>query len=153
MLVVALLDGLWGSLLALLLNTTTPDVVPLPTTGIGRRVGRNRRVSSDPDRRGAFLPRLQRHGVAARPGRTLGADPRRRSFFAVVHVVNIVVEPNAQGAFDGHEAGCPRAARHRARRSCAGLAVPAPWTRGFNRRTRGVQPASASFRLSSSQAR
>lgn len=100
MLGVALLVGLWGSLIALLLNTTTPDVVPAPTNGLDAvltAVGA-----------GLLIPigeELFFRGYSMTAWlRDLGARSaliRSTLFFALVHIVNIVVEPSAQGALDG----------------------------------------------------
>jgi membrane protease YdiL (CAAX protease family) len=100
MLVVAVLDSLWGGLLALLLNTSTPEVVPPPTGGVDAVlvfVGA-----------GVLIPigeELFFRGYALTAWlRDLGprsALIRSTVFFAVIHVANILVEPTATGAFDG----------------------------------------------------
>jgi membrane protease YdiL (CAAX protease family) len=100
MLVVALLDGLWGSLIALLLNTTTPDVVPAPRTGTDIVMVAIGACLLIPLGEELFF---RGYSVTAWL-RDLGersALIRSTAFFALVHIVNIVAEPTTQGAIDG----------------------------------------------------
>lgn len=100
MLVVAFLDGLWGSLIALLLNTTTPDVVPVPRTGSEIVLVAIGACLLIPLGEELFF---RGYSVTAWL-RDLGersALIRSTAFFALVHIVNIVAEPTTQGAIDG----------------------------------------------------
>ena len=100
MLGVAILDSLWGGLIALLLNTSTPDVVPAPTTGLDAVLVAVGACLLIPIGEELFF-----RGYALTAWlRDLGprsALIRSTAFFAVVHVANILVEPTATGALDG----------------------------------------------------
>lgn len=100
MVVVAFFVALWAALLATLLNTPTPDVVPPPTTGVDAILVVVGACVLIPIGEELFF-----RGYALTAWlRDLGprsALIRSTVFFAVVHVANIVVEPNAQAAFDG----------------------------------------------------
>jgi membrane protease YdiL (CAAX protease family) len=100
MIVVAFLAGLWGTLLAGLLNTTPPEVVPPPTTGIDAVfvvIGACVLIPIGEE----LLFRGYSLTAWLRDLGPRSALIRSTIFFAVVHVANIVVEPNAQAAFDG----------------------------------------------------
>lgn len=100
MVVVALLDGLWGSLLAVLLNTSTPEVVPPPTNGLDAVMVVIGACVLIPIGEELFF---RGYSLTAWL-RDLGprsALLRATVFFALVHVANIVVEPSARGALEG----------------------------------------------------
>jgi membrane protease YdiL (CAAX protease family) len=100
MVVVALLDAVWGSVLGALLNTTTPDVLPPPTgvfNALTVLIGACLLIPVGEELffRGYSLTAwLRDRGPRS-------ALIRSTVFFALVHVANIVVEPSMNGAVEG----------------------------------------------------
>jgi len=100
MVAVAFADSLWGALLATLLNTSTPDVVPVPTTGVEAFLVAVGACLLIPIGEELFF---RGYTVTAwlRDLGTRSALIRSTIFFALVHVANILVEPSPEGAFGG----------------------------------------------------
>jgi membrane protease YdiL (CAAX protease family) len=100
MLGVAFLDALWGGLLALLLNSSTPDVVPTPNTAADLLMVALGACLLVPIGEELFF---RGYSLTAWL-RDLGersALIRSTIFFALVHVINILVDQSGQGALDG----------------------------------------------------
>jgi len=100
MLAVAVLAGLWGALIALLLGTTAPEVVPIPTTGLDIVFVVLGACILIPIGEELFF----RGYTVTAWLRDLGersALIRSTIFFAAIHILNITVDPNAGSAIDG----------------------------------------------------
>ncbi len=98
--VVAIADGLWGSLLSVLLGTTPPDVVPPPTSGTDAILVAIGACLLIPIGEELFF---RGYSLTAW-WRDLGersALIRSTAFFAVVHILNIATVQSQQGAVDG----------------------------------------------------
>jgi uncharacterized protein len=97
---VAILDGLWGTLVATLLNSSTPDVVPAPTNTADLLMVALGACLLVPIGEELFF---RGYSVTAWL-KDLGersALIRSTVFFALVHVINIFVDQSQQGAIDG----------------------------------------------------
>jgi membrane protease YdiL (CAAX protease family) len=97
MLVVAFADALWGSLIAALLNTTTPDVVPVPSGGTDIVFVALGACLIVPIGEELFF---RGYSVTAwmRDLGTRSALIRSTLFFALVHIINVSVDINGQDA-------------------------------------------------------
>lgn len=100
MLVVGLLAALWAGVISLLLDTSAPEVVPIPTGGID--------IVSVVIGACLLIPIGEEvffRGYALNAWwRDLGevsALVRSTLFFALVHIANVVVEPTQAGAVEG----------------------------------------------------
>lgn len=96
----AFVDALWGGVIAQLLGTSAPEVVPLPKTGLDVLLVAVGACVLIPIGEEIFF---RGYSVTAwqRDLGTRSALIRSTIFFAVVHVANIVVEPSSAGAVNG----------------------------------------------------
>lgn len=100
MFLVAILVALWGSLIALLLQTTTPDIVPKPAGSVDALLVVIAACVLIPIGEELFF---RGYSLTAWL-RDLGprsALIRSTIFFALVHIINIAVDPSSQGFVDG----------------------------------------------------
>jgi membrane protease YdiL (CAAX protease family) len=97
MIVVAFAVGIWGSLIATLLDTTTPDIVPVPTAGTDAILVALAACVLIPIGEELFF-----RGYALTAWRLDMSDRpaliRATVFFALIHLLNVTVDPSVPNA-------------------------------------------------------
>jgi membrane protease YdiL (CAAX protease family) len=100
MFLVGFMSALWAGIIALLLDTTAPEVVPMPTTGVDIAFIVLGACLLIPIGEEVFF---RGYALTAwlRDVGAVSALIRSTLFFTVVHIANIVVEPTQAGAVEG----------------------------------------------------